>query len=101
VKRRAFKVLVGLSLALFVATAMLWVRSYSVADKCEWDDENAGHRLFSQEGRLGLIELKHSVINSGLFIGSRFQPGKWDHEFFGFSYFALPRPYYFWSIRID
>src|SRR5688500_14547339 len=48
-KRRLFTILSGLSLLLFVAVAVLWVRGYSVVDVLHWSassdtSSGAGHR---------------------------------------------------------
>jgi hypothetical protein len=52
VKRRLVNLLAALSLVAFMATTMLWVRSYWAADSIGWD--GAGHTLGveSQKGRV-------------------------------------------------
>lgn len=51
--RRAFGICAALSLLLLIATVVLWIRSYWVADSLEWDDVDSYIAVTSSRGRCG------------------------------------------------
>ena len=80
-KRRVFTILSALSLVLFVATCVMWVRSHLVFDHCRWS--RAEHDP-TQPGQVGFIDIETARGRTGVHvqIGATLvgAQGGWRHE---------------------